>query len=89
MKTLALIVAMLAGCATVPCPAGVSAPGPAPAATCATACAQGVSLGCAWATKKTTDGADCETVCENAAQTVPWDVSALTAAMVCGGPLGQ
>jgi hypothetical protein len=83
MKTITLILALaFAGCATTqPCPVETK-PCPTPAATCATACAQGAKLKCLWATP-TPMGASCETVCQNAAQSVPWDVKSLTGATVC------
>ena len=83
MKTLTLIFALaLAGCATTtPCPVDTK-PCPTPAPTCATACSQGTKLGCAWATP-TPMGAICQAVCENAAQTVPWNVGKLTSATSC------
>jgi hypothetical protein len=84
MKTLALILSLaFASCATTtPCPVDVTKPCPTPAATCATACAQGAKLKCLWATP-TPMGASCETVCTNAAATVPWNVKALTSASTC------
>ena len=84
MKTLTLFLALaLAGCATSPCPVGVAQPCPAPvAATCDTACLHGKNLGCQWATP-TPQGGTCLQVCANAAQTVPWNVEALTTATTC------
>ena len=70
------------GCATTqPCPVDTK-PCPTPAATCVTACAQGAKLKCIWATP-TPMGAACLDVCQNAALTVPWNVTALTSAKVC------
>jgi hypothetical protein len=87
MRYIAIVLCLFACCATTtPCPTGSSLPCPAPA-TCATACAQGDALGCAWAAP-TPMGATCQAVCDNAAQTVTWDVKALTSATSCG-PLGQ
>lgn len=71
------------GCASVPCPTAGGAPCPEPAATCATACAKGVELGCVWATVPTPQGASCTDVCQNASQTVPWDVVSLSKATAC------
>lgn len=84
MKTLTLIFALaLAGCATTtPCPVDTKpCPNP-PAATCATACAQGAKLKCLWATP-TPMGASCETVCQNSSLTVPWDVAGLSTTSTC------
>jgi hypothetical protein len=84
MKTLTLIFALaFAGCATTtPCPVGTKpCPNP-PAATCETACLHGHNLGCEWATP-TPQGHTCLEVCQNAALTVPWNVQALTTAVVC------
>ena len=78
--TFALLLALAPGCATSPCPvAGRPCPGPA---TCETACLHGHMLGCEWATP-TPGGHPCVEVCANAAQTVPWNVQALTTAEVC------
>ena len=84
MKTLALILSLaFAGCATTqPCPVDVTKPCPKPAPTCATACAQGAKLKCLWATP-TPMGASCLDDCNNAAQTVPWDVAALSTTSTC------
>lgn len=81
MKNLVLILAFaLAGCAAT-CPVD-SKPCPVVTPTCATACAKGEKLGCAWATP-TPLGATCEEFCENAGITVPWDVAKLTSATSC------
>lgn len=86
MKTIAIMYVaflafcLLSGCATTPCPVG-GQPCPAPA-TCDTACAHGHNLGCDWATP-TPQGHTCLEVCQNAAQTVPWDVQSLTTATTC------
>ncbi len=83
MKTITLFFALaIIGCATSPCPTGVSAPCPAPAATCETACLHGHNLGCDWATP-TSQGHTCLEVCQNAAQTVPWNTAKLTTATTC------
>jgi hypothetical protein len=84
MKTITLILALaLAGCATTtPCPVDTKpCPKPAPA-TCATACLHGHNLGCEYATP-TPQGKPCLEVCENAAKSVPWNVTALTSAAAC------
>lgn len=76
----ALLMAMSPGCVTTPCP---TAGKPCPAvATCETACLHGRNLGCEWATP-TPQGHTCLEVCDNAAQTVPWNVQDLTAASSC------
>ena len=82
MKTLTLLLTLtFAGCATTqPCPTGAT-PCPAPA-DCSTACLHGKNLGCQWATP-TPAGASCLAVCQNASQTVPWNVEALTTATTC------
>ena len=73
MRFFTLILA-LAGCATLP-PVTTSA-------TCETACLHGHNLGCIWATP-TPQGATCLDVCANAAETVPWNVQAMTDATAC------
>jgi hypothetical protein len=82
MRTIIAILALaFAACASTPCPVDTK-PCPTPAPTCVTACAQGAKLKCIWATP-TPMGASCETVCTNAALTVPWNVKTLTAATSC------
>ena len=84
MKTITILLTLaLAGCATTQCPTGAT-PCPSPA-TCETACLHGHNLGCEYATP-TPMGATCLDVCNNAAQTVPWDVQALTEAASCKSP---
>lgn len=86
MKYLLLFVTLFAmgfqGCnhnGPVPTPTEDAA---APSPSCATACARGAKLGCQYATP-TPMGASCATVCENAAETVPWDIRGLTNATIC------
>lgn len=81
MKTITLLLAFCAfSCGTVK-PTPCKAPCPQ-TANCTTACANGSRLGCIWATP-TPAGAPCTAVCENAAQSVPWNVDALTTATTC------
>lgn len=82
MKTIILMLTMaFTGCATTPCSVDAK-PCPAPAATCATACANGAKHECGWA-NPTPAGHTCLEVCTNAAQTVPWNVAGLTSAATC------
>jgi len=74
---------------TPPTPVADAAPSPLPGpedappgpASCATACANQVKLGCVPAA--TPRGASCVQVCTNADATVPWDVVGLTSATSC------
>ena len=85
MKTLllAFVFAVLGcqSCATSPTPAP-NGDGGTVTSSCASACAKGTKLKCVWA-NPTPEGATCVQVCTNAAATVPWNVSALTAATSC------
>ncbi len=83
MKTIMLLFALtFAGCATTPCQTSAT-PCPATVPTCATACANGASLRCEWATP-TPMGSTCEAVCENAATVgVPWNVGKLSTMTGC------
>jgi len=77
MKRIALAV-LLTACGTVP-----PAPPPPPAtADCPSACERGRAMLCEWA-KPTTNGAACETVCENAARFVPWPTACIAIAATC------
>jgi hypothetical protein len=78
----AIVGIVLSACATGPCPTGAGVPCPDPAATCATACAKGLELGCEWAEPTPMDH-PCVEVCQNAAETVPWDVATLSKATAC------
>ena len=84
MKTITIFLTLVlaGGCAhtnpTPPAPTNDAGP----SGNCSTACANGARLGCPWASP-TPAGATCQVVCANAAQTVPWNVAALTTAATC------
>ena len=62
-----------------PTPTPTPVPNPA---TCAGACAQGLSLGCPWASQ-TPSGKTCEQVCANTAAILPWNVDCIAKAATC------
>ena len=77
-------VAGFSGCPS-PNPTPVPTPTPTPVpnpATCAGACAQGLSLGCPWASQ-TPSGKTCEQVCADTAAIVPWNVDCIAKAATC------